>query len=182
MQNILKKIQTECDEFLASSKELPLIKSLKKTEKNFRRVKVRTKNISDDFVTSVNEAFEGEYRNLYGRSIFCNGPHRNITDNEEEEVYVFPINGFRHFYNPTVTFLLSQYKKTYDTLNSSLNETSADSIFVDMLKYSYEETDVPFSDALFSEKEIIIYNIPYYYAVKVEKFPTYLGLLELLKS
>ena len=181
MRNIIEKIQTECGQFLLESRELPLIKSLRETSSNFRKVKVRTKNISDEFVETVNEAFEGEYRNLYGRSVFCNGPHKNI-ENEEEKVYVFPINGFKFFFNPNVTFFLSQYKKTYDKLNLSLDEKSAEAIFMDMVKYSYQENETNFRDALFSGKEIIIYNIPYYYAVKVEKFPAYLDLLELLKS
>lgn len=181
MRNIIEKIQTECGDFLLASNELPLVKALKETSSNFRKVKVRTKNISDEFVETVNEAFEGEYRNLYGRSVFCNGPHVD-ANREKEQVYVFPINGFKYFFNPNVTFLLSQYKKTYDALNLTLDEESAESIFVDMVKYSYGEADTPFKDALFSGKEIIIYNIPYYYAVKVEKFPAYLDLLELLKS
>lgn len=181
MRNIIEKIRKECDLFLQESSDLPLIKSLKETDSNFRKVKVRTKSISDEFVESVNEAFENEYRNLYGRSVFCNGYHKD-ADTGEEQVYVFPINGFKYFFNPNVTLLLTQYKKAYETLNSSLDEESAESIFVDMVKYSYNDSNIPLNQALFSKKEIIIYNIPYYYAVKTEKFTDYLDLLELLKS
>jgi hypothetical protein len=64
-----------------------------------------------------------------------------------------------------------------------LNKNFSDSedMLADMIKYSYSE-EYELDRALISQKEIIIYGIPYFYAVKVCKFETYNHLLYNLKN
>lgn len=176
--NLLEKIKYECSEFIQCSESLPLVKTLKKNPANFKKVKVRTKSKKNDFIEAFNEAFSEEYKNIHGRSIFCNGSHTITELNEYERIYVFPINGFKYLYNPNVTFV-EEYKKLYETLNSSMSGVDVESLFIDMIEYSYKSVQTSFKDALFSQKEIIIYGIPYYYAVKVNKFPHYSDLIDL---
>lgn len=179
--NLLDRIAEECSEFLLNSKGQPLVKTLKKNTANFRKVKVRTKFQKNDFIEAFNEAFEEEYRNIYGRSIFCNGDHSVEYSDEYEKVYVIPTNGFRYLYNPNITFI-EEYKKIYEKLSCRMSEANAESLFVDMIEYSYKNNTSSFAEASFSQKEIIIYGIPYYYAVKVNKFPSYSDLISVLKT
>lgn len=178
--NILEKIKFECGDFFHSSSGFPLIKTLWNNPSNFKKVKVRTKTIKNSFIEAFNEAFEEDYRNIHGRSIFCNGNHA-VAKEGEEKFYVLPINGYKYLYNPNITFI-EEYKKIYEKLSSSMHELHAEELFVDMIEYSYKNCEISFKNALFSQKEIIIYGIPYYYAVKVEKFPVYEDLLTILKS
>jgi len=180
-ENLIKRIQTECTEFLSTANDLPLIKVRKINESNFKKVKVRTKTTADHFVGAFNEAFHDTYRNIHGRSIFCNGKHAKATEDEFEEIYVFPINGFEYLFNPNIEFH-EEYKKIYAKLNNSMEESDAERLLIDMIEYSYLNIDTNFYEALFSQKEVIIYNIPYYYAVKRSKFLIYDDLLRVLKN
>jgi len=177
------KLAHECSDFLSSCK-YPLIKVLKKETncRNIKKVKVRTKRRKDTFIKHFNEAFS-MHNNIHGRSVFCNGKHSEIRNDEYEKVYVFPINGFRFLYNPDVEYHL-EYEKIRNQIqeSTSLPSTEADKLFIDMLEYSYKNNNISLSDAAFNGNEIIIYNIPYYYAIRKNKFQYYEQILNFLKK
>lgn len=181
MINLYDVIREECSIFLNESKNIPLIKSLNIGDKNVRKVKVRIKkkNVNNDIVESFNNAFSTTYNNIYGRAIFCNGKHKQLKKNDmDEEVYVFPINGFKFLYNPNVEYHM-EYEKTLKTLEENMSELDPDRLLTEMIEYSYA-SGANLDTALLSDKEIIIYNIPYFYAVKKNKFSTYSELLSIV--
>ena len=145
----------------------------------FKKVKVRKKDARGDFVESLNEALSDTYQNLYGRSVRCNG--NNVSNNPENDVYVFPLNGFKFLFNPNVDDI-HENRKTLDTLQNVMDNNAAKKIFIDMVDYSYCDDGVNFVSALESGKEIVIYNIPYFYAVQKKDFPIYSELFSLLKK
>lgn len=181
MWNKLTKIANECSEFIEQCNGLPALKTLRCNGEFVRRVKVRKKNNSkDEFIHNFNNAFDGMYNNLHGRSIFCNGTHLEPTANEEL-FYVLPINGFKYLFNPNVDYH-REYQDIYNKMSNMMTHEECEKIFVDIIHYSYKESNVPLYEALLSEKEIIIYNVPYYYAVKVEKFPNYSTFMHEIKE
>lgn len=178
--NIIQKISEECSDFLHLANDQALVKTLKDDNTNFKKVKVRTKISKNNFITAFNDAFCNTHNNMLGRSIFCNGKHKESPDNFHAQVYVFPINGFKYLFNPNITFH-EEYARIYEKLKDSMDRVSAEQLFKDMITYSYNERAVSFNEALFTSKEIIIYGVPYYYAVKVNKFSSYDDLLNILK-
>lgn len=176
MDNILKKIKTECSTYLEESWGNPAIKNLHFDGRFVKKVKVRRKKQSDNFIQLFDEAFESEYREIYGRSIFCNGSHQKPSVEDKYLFYVFPINGYKFLYNPDADYH-KEYHNIYEKLKSTIDAETAKLMFKDMIKYSYNAESIQLADALFSENEIIVYNIPYYYAVMCNKHPNYTALL-----
>ena len=172
MSLIVDAIKEECSDFLTKSGGLPLIKTLLANEdKHVRKVKVRTKKTHEQFIDTFNSAFEEEHKNIYGRSIFCNGPHSSAKEGHER-VYVFPINGFKFLFNPNVNYH-EEYNKSLEKVKSATASSDVNILISDMIKYSYDSCNYTLEDAIFSSKEVIIYNIPYYYAIRGVKHPNY---------
>lgn len=180
MSRILQKIKTECDNFISDSRGNYAQKTLYFDGRFVKKVKVRKKKTKDNFSQLFDEAFEDEYKEIHGRSIFCNGPHSS-KDSNKEEFYVFPINGYKFLYNPDIDYY-REYSKIYDNLQTTMDTNNAKITFKDMIEYSYKESEQKLHDALFSGNEIIFYNIPYYYAVKKSKHPDYAELLKIINS
>jgi len=181
MSNILHKIKTECSNFIEESKGNYAQKSLYFDGRFVKRVKVRKKKIKDNFSTLFDEAFEDEYKNIHRRSIFCNGPHSSENISDKPKFYVFSINGYKFLYNPDIDYH-KEYMKIYDRLKTTMDTINVKDTFKDMIEYSYKQTEQNLENALFSENEIIFYNIPYYYAVKKSKHPDYSTLLKMIMS
>jgi len=178
----LIKIADECSHFIKECHNYPLIKKLKCNGEFVRKIKVRKKSRKDGFIQNFNSAFDDMYNNLHGRSIFCNDVHMDNSEDEGmERFYVFPINGFKFLFNPSVDYH-REYQELYEKMSKLMTHEECEKVFVDIIQYSYKESNVPLHEALLSEKEIIIFGIPYYYAVKVNKFPTYSLLLHEIKD
>lgn len=180
MSNILKRIKAECSQFIELSKGNYAQRPLVFDGKYIKRVKVRKKKNRDDFSNLFDEAFQEDYRDIMGRSIFCNGVH-SIPPEGRELFYVFPINGFKILYNPDVDYY-QEYMRIYETLQNTMDTEIAKQTFIDMVEYSYKESDFNLSDALFSGNEIIFYGIPYFFAAKKDKHSDYSELLKMISS
>lgn len=176
MSNILSKINQECTQFIESSEGNYAQKALLFDGRFVKKVKVRKKKNKDSLLDLFDKAFEQEYRDIMGRSIFCNGIHRESDIENRETFYVFPIDGFKVLYNPDFDYY-KEYTNIYDTLKENMDQETAKKTFIDMIEYSYKINNLDLSEALFSDNEIIFYGIPYYYAVKCTKHPDYKELL-----
>jgi hypothetical protein len=176
MNNILSKIKEECTQFIELSEGNYAQKSLLFDGRFIKKVKVRKKKNKDNFLDLFDKAFEQEYRDIMGRSIFCNGVHSKPNVINREKFYVFPINGFKVLYNPDFDYY-KEYMNIYSNLKENLDQETAKKTFIDMIEYSYKINNLDLSNALFSGNEIIFYGIPYYYAVKCSKHPDYKELL-----
>jgi len=167
-----------CSDFITESEGLPLVKSLPMTYNDIHKVKVRLHKKKNDFIETFNQAFTNEIRNLRQRAIFASSSPANIQVNESDEMfYVFPTNGYKFFYNKEVANSNEDYKQAFDTILEQLggNNDEAVQVIADLLKYTYTSKNL--IEGIQNESEIILYNIPFYYAVRASVFPEYDELL-----
>jgi hypothetical protein len=162
---MLPSLERECSEFLEISQGIPLLKSLPKARDGFLKVKVRQKKRTDYFANAFNDAFADTKPRLLQRSVFAHGEASFVplVDPNTEPFYVFPINGFRYMYNQHTTSNLA-YQDTLQKIESAIQKDSALQLFRDILKTDYVFDNLPFG--ISTGCEIIIYDIPYYYAVR----------------
>jgi len=156
-----KAINLECQQFLEESNDLPLIKWCSTTYSDVKRVKMRKRKRTDGFVRAFNKAFYEQYPSLLNRSIIVNEDARDASD---EQFFVFPSDGYKILYSPVVENSRNQYSVTYEDMCDTLNESAAEDMLGDVLKYTYREDSL--AEAIESNVEIIIYNIPYFYVVR----------------
>lgn len=174
-------VKRKCSQFLENSQGLPLLKNLPSSYTDLHKVKIRHKQNTSDVSETMNKAFENNYRNLYQRSLFCNGQLSFVAEHTDHEpFYIFPVDGFRFVYCTEVQSSSVQYKDTFDTLlerfGNDKNQTI--DILTDLLKHTY--TDKYLHEGIDSGAEIIIYNIPCYYAVRCNVVEDYDHLLTFL--
>ena len=165
---MIPTISRECSQFLQESGGRCLVKSLPTKYQGFAKVKVRLKRYKTEFSENFNRAFENNTHELHHRSIFT---YTNIAALSEstllhnvEPFYVFPINGYRVLFNPTVKNSQKDYKN-YDQLHISGQLVS------DQLQLSYKEGSL--REATEANCEVILYGIPYYYAFRASLIEDY---------
>jgi len=187
MNRIIQRIRDECGEYLSMAGPYPSIKRLSGDEASYhRKVKVRHKKNPTGVIRLLGKAMEHEARNIHMRCVSVNGPDikEALSKNDASELYyIFPINGFRYLYNNRVdTF--EQYQKTLKALleSKTITRESAVQLVIDSMSYTYSKFDIKLKEALKTSKEVIFYNMPYYYAVSVKKYPSYYTLTRLLQN
>lgn len=162
--NSLHPILVECSTFLEMSGGLPLLKNLPCHYEDFRKVKMRMrkKKAKDDFAKTFNEAFD-EIPHLRQRAMFANGPSSFLAESgEREPFYVFPTNGFKFMYSLEVTNSSTDYMKAFDTI---LEQFHGDNKLMEqVLKYTYTQEHLV--EGIEHGSEIILYNMPYCYAIR----------------
>ena len=151
---MIPTITEECFEFLKESRGKYLIKNLPRNYMGFTKVKVRIRKHKNDFINGVNKAFEDKRHEFYGSSIFAYSNEKLLTqESEKEPFYVFPIDGYKFVYNPQVS-----------SINEELNTPDLQGMVEDIVNISYKTDKL--NEALEGDCEIIVYNVPYYYAVR----------------
>lgn len=172
-------IGENCQQFLEESAGFPMVKLLPTDYQDFQKVKIRKRKNVSSFASSFNEAFEHEMHQLRERSLFANGEvfleNAPIIDNTIEPFYVFPIDGYDYIYNKGVTNSSENYAETFNEIFNQLGESSADKVFVDLMKFSYTSTNL--QEGLATGAEIIVYGIPYYYTIRQSIINDYDNLL-----
>lgn len=158
---MLPTIRKECSLFLLESEGKPLVKMLPSNSDGFRRVKVRKKKNIDEFEKQFNESFFTEFNDIRNRAVFVNGSQP--VSEGVEPFYVFPLDGYRFMYSTEVHNSSELYKDTFDKIIEASGESGME-IFREVLQLSYSYSDLPY--AIESGCEIIIYDTPYYYAVR----------------
>ncbi len=168
---------TECEEFFTHAESNSIQKNLPNSYDDIHRVKVRKRKSHSDFSTTFNEAFTDETHELRQRAIFVNGI---ITEGGDEDLfYIFPPNGFKFIYSTEVTDSTEQYRSVFESILTSL-EDQAELTFQDLLKFTYTADNL--KEGIKSGAEIIIYNTPYYYAIRESAYPDYKDLLSLIQG
>ena len=176
LQLVPYALRSTCSQFLADSASYPLYRSLPVTYSTFHRVKVRAKKQPTSLVNEVmNRAFECDYSKLSQRAIFTH-PMPTAVNEQTEPFYVFPINGYKFMYSKEVQNSNNDYTKLIDTLFEQFADGRVvGELATDLLKSSYVNHKL--TEGIESNAEIVIYGIPYYYAVRVNDFPSYGKLL-----
>ena len=167
-----------CSDFISESEGLPLFKSLPTSYHNVHRVKVRLHKKKNEITETFNQAFVNEITNLRQRAIFASSSPTNIQVDESAELfYVFPKNGYKFLYNKEVANSNTDYQQAFDTILEQLggNNQEAIQIITDLLKYTYTSQNL--TEGIENGSEIILYNIPFYCAVRASSFPDYDDLL-----
>lgn len=168
-------IVQECSDFIVESEQLPLLRNLPSKYNDFHKVKIRQRKRKDDFTKTFNEAFD-EIPNLRQRSLFANGSTSFIAESgNQEPFFIFPINGYKYKYSLEVKNSKEDYKDAFDVV---LEQVQDEEVLKDLLKYTYTSTNL--FEGIQHGSEIIFYNIPYYYAVRVSSVPSYNEFLEQL--
>ena len=180
----LKTIHIKCEIFLEESHGLPLYKNLSTNYGDFQKVKVRSKKATDTYVDTFNEAFSEELFNLHQRAVFANGyesfePADPITE-ALEPFYIFPVNGYRYMYSAEVENSTHDYKHLFDNLFEQFGNNGGRDVATDLLKFSYRHERL--FEGIERGSEIIIYNLPCYYAMRTSAAGDYNDLLTFISE
>lgn len=175
--NMLPTIQKKCSQFLRESQGFPLLKNLPITGEGFRKVKVRKKkNLKNEIIDAFNETFN-EHSELMQRAIFAHSmsSFEPSISMDVEPFYIFPIDGYKFLYAEGVGNTTQIYKTTLNTLIENYGEKGIKT-FQQVLKYQYSFEKL--IEGLASNTEIIIYDIPYYYAIRYSLVENYIDFLD----
>lgn len=182
----LQILTKQCSQFFAETEGRCLLKSLPTTYENFHKVKVRKrkkrKNDSKEFAETFNEAFEDELTQLRERAIFTNGVNsfERTPDRSLEPFYIFPIDGYKYMYSKEVENSSEDYKNVFSAIFSEFGYEKGNEIAADLLKFSYTSTKL--CEGIDSGAEIILFNIPYFYAIRQSFLEDYNDILETINK
>jgi len=173
----LDLIKNQCYQFLEESAGLPVFKTLPHTYEDFQKVKARKRKRSNTFSSTFNGAFKDEMNDLRERAIFANGTIEHVKESLEP-FYVFPINGYRFLYSKEVKDSTESYREVFESIFDNLGATSGQAVFTDLLRFTYLSENLPLG--IESGAEIILYKVPYYYAVRESSVDSYEELLTMV--
>lgn len=154
-----------------------MLKNLPSSGEGFRKVKVRKrKNLKNEIVDVFNETFN-DHSELMQRSVFAQSMSvfQPSYEQDLEPFYIFPIDGYKFLYAEGVGNTTQTYKTTLDTLIENYG-TKGIKTFQEVLKYQYSFENLV--EGLASSTEIIIYDIPYYYAIRYSLVENYMNFLD----
>jgi len=176
----LELIMAQCSRFLEESAGLPIVKYLPENYNDFQKVKVRKRKQTNSFSDMFNRAFTHELEGLRERSIFANGlaTYEQTMVENSDPFYIFPIDGYKYLYSKEVENSTQEYKAVLESILGEMGEKSGKAVFTDLLRFTYISEDL--SEGIESGAEIIIYGIPYYYAVRKSQVDNYNELLTVL--
>lgn len=161
----LPTLKQHCQQFLLESEGLPLVKYLPKNKDGFCKVKLRHQNkTAMPFVGALNESLKGvvSVDNIFNRSLRANGySGQQLQTNDLDLFYVFPIDGYRYVYNPSIQ---RHERELYESYNVLSQTESGLGIFQDLIKMVYRNDRL--NEAISSGAEVLIYGIQAYYALR----------------
>ena len=162
---------------LSESDGLPLFKNLPTYFDDINKVKVRRQKKKNEITQSFNEAFNNKFTDLRQRALFTYASENNVPLEEDQEIfYVFPIDGYQFMYNTQVVDSNEEYKVALDTMFEQFDSHKhASQILSDLLQYTYTSDNLV--EGLKQGVEIIMYNLPFYYAIRGSAVDTYGDLL-----
>jgi hypothetical protein len=164
-----------CSQFINESEGIPIYKALPNQYSDVHKVKARLKRKTDKITTCFNKAFIQEAINIRQRAVFAY-PTAPSLDEGMDLFYVFPIDNYKFLYSNEVTNSDRNYNQVIDTLFETFEDTdTATTIVTDLLKYTYSTSNL--HEGLGASAEIIFYNIPYYYAIRVDACSDYKQLI-----
>lgn len=166
----LNQLITECSQFFDEAGNTPLYKLLPRQYNDVQRIKVRKRKERRESAT-FNEAFSELQPQLLERMVITQTTPR--SENADEDLFfVFPSNGYKCLFSVVGANL----EETYVALARQLGED--DSTMSAVLQYAYSGSVL--NEGLLENRELLIYNMPFYYAVRAnidyDKFLTNTGV------
>lgn len=166
-KHLLSKIAKECSSFLREAQSLPVFKQLPSSYTDIQKVKVRKHRNQTKFSQTFNEAFMDDVRDLRQRAVFTNSNQLEHTI-DADLFYVFPKDGYNFMYCTEVKHSTNDYKQVFDSLFEQFENEKAEQMIHDLLKFAYTREHL--LEGIKTGAEVIFYNIPYYYAARVDVF------------
>lgn len=159
----------ECSTFLKDAGASPLYKMLPSVGEGFRRVKIRKKSKHEHlFERYFDMAFGSEYKDLRLRSMIAQTNEPIVESNGMEVFYVFPIDGYRILYNKQIP----DYAQYIEALSETIHNTnSVEELLTHLFQYAYQHGTA--KEAAESGTDVLVYDIPYYYAVRKSLITNY---------
>jgi len=177
---VIRQLSKDCSIFLEQSNGIPFFKDSPIEYQDVQKVKVRIKKNKDIFTQTFNEAFNNITQNIKPRSVMARNYHDSSEVPGKESFYVFIPNGFSFI----STTKLSEQLKLQNTFNNLIGQTnnndSAREIITEIISMSYR-TDDTLSNVVLEEREVLFFNIPYFYTIRTQSYPEYDKLLSLMK-
>ncbi len=174
--DLINDISQSCVDFLLEANNQPLFKRLPSSYSDVHKVKARINKKTDVVTETFNKAFD-EFSNLRQRAIIAYPSISSIKEDEMDTFYVLPINGYKFMYSREVTDSTSSYKQMIDILFEQFsNNVQAVELIADLLKFTYTTDNL--IEGIQSNSEIILYGIPYYYAIRQSAYPDYQKLIQ----
>lgn len=169
-------IQQRCSQFLEESRGLPLLKNLSSDYGDFHKIKVRKRNLKDEITETFNEAFEDELPFIRQRAVFANGAlsFEPVHENNLEPFYIFPVDGYKFMYSKEVENSSHEYKRVFDTIFEQFGDEKGNAVLTDLLRFTYTTENL--FEGIHAGCEIIIYGIPFFYALKTSTIEKYQDL------
>lgn len=161
---MIPTITENCSDFLRQSQGKPLLKNLSVNSDGFKRIKVRKQKIKNDLDGIYNSAFD--YHTYLKQRCVISYTLESLPNSSEnkEPFYIFPINGYKFLFSKNVNNSNETYYNMLKLLENKIGIDRSQNVMEDVLKYNYEDTNL--YEALVNDCEIIIFGIPYFYAVK----------------
>jgi hypothetical protein len=156
----VRLIKNECSRFLQQT-SYPLIKNLDITP-SFYKLKARYRKNDCSISEQYNNALHTNA--LLQKAIYINSNSFIGTN----KYYMFPIDGFKFACNTTNT--------TTTQLENTGKLITDKSLISDLIQLTYNTTQL--NEAILSNNEMLIYNIPYCYCVNVNSVDSYSRLLK----
>lgn len=170
-------IAERCTQFLDEAQGLPLLKNLPTAYNDVHKVKCRKRNMQGDFVQTFNEAFSDCSLEIAQRAVFANG-ETSFTESQQsdqEPFFIFPVNEYKYLYSPEVDSSSSNYKQVLEVMFQQFGSEKGKTIVTEVLKFTYEHDKLV--EGISKGCEIVFYDIPHYYGVRVSSTKTYNDLL-----
>lgn len=167
-------LHERCSTFISESHNNPLLKNLPTHYDDCQRVKVRQGNARNYMSVPFNDAFNQQARNIQQRSVFA----RNVVLYEQpqmDEFYIFPIDGYKFIYSKEVSNSLSAFSSVFESLVKQYGEHEGEEVLTELLRFSYTNRNL--AEGISSGSEIVLYNIPFYYAVRASSVLSYKSLI-----
>ena len=183
-QNIfLNTLKEQCSDFLQQSDNQPLLKSLPTQYNDFHKIKVRKRKFKQNtFTETFNDAFQSKWFSIRERAVFANGIKSYNSQHvyNQDDFYIFPIDGFKYIYSPEVQNSTQDYESVFDSIFEEFGSINGNAIIADLLKFTYVSTNL--NEGIEQGAEIIIYNIPYFFAIRCSQFNDYNEIIDKLKG
>ena len=134
-------IRDNCSQFLQSSNNLPVFKTLEHNTP-FVKVKARMRKQTNQFSQVFNETFDEHTSQLRQRAIFAHGASQQNRDGFQ--YYIFAPDGFNFLYNPQV-----QDSSVYENVYHQTNDSQ---LITQLLVDNYKDTDLPIAIELYEPR------------------------------
>jgi len=159
----LTSLVQQCSQFLEEAGDNPILKNLPQHYRDFHKVKVRMRK-SKGVDATFNEAFD--HYALRQRAVLANGIISFIAEHSLDPFYVFPIDGYKFMYCNEVQDSSAEYEEVFESIVAGFGEDKGNEVISEMLKFTYTHDNL--AEGIETGSEIIVYNIPYYYAVRAD--------------